>query len=163
MAEAVKQVEGTINGAVEAIAELDWYIPLLSPVCSTCLEADLSLMALATASRQYHLVKPIMTDRPVLEISEGRHLIQEQLVDTYVTNDTLLQGGHQHDGDSGLNSMVSPHSAPYDMGSKLRTDDRDGCEWIWEIRLWETSRYNHLYGSDRQFRSCYKCYYRDRR
>jgi hypothetical protein len=25
MAEAVKQVEGTINGAVEAIAELDWY------------------------------------------------------------------------------------------------------------------------------------------
>jgi hypothetical protein len=46
-----------------------------------------------------------MTDRPVLEISEGRHLIQEQLVNTYVTNDTLLQGGHQED-ESGLNSMV---------------------------------------------------------
>jgi hypothetical protein len=30
MAEAVKQVEGTINGAIEAIAELDWYVPLLS-------------------------------------------------------------------------------------------------------------------------------------
>ena len=160
MAEAVKQVEGTINGAVEAIAELDWYVPLLSPVCSTCLEADISLMALATASRQYHLVKPIMTDRPVLEISEGRHLIQEQLVDTYVTNDTLLQGGHQQDGDSGLNSMVSPH---LQIGSKLRIDDRDGCEWIWEICLWETSRLDYFYGSDRQFRSCYKCYYRDSR
>jgi len=51
-----------------------------------------------------------MTDRPVLEINEGRHLIQEQLVNTYVTNDTLLQGGYQDDGDSGLNSMVRiPH------------------------------------------------------
>ena len=30
MAEAVKQVEGTINGAVEAIAELDWYVPFPS-------------------------------------------------------------------------------------------------------------------------------------
>jgi hypothetical protein len=29
MAEAVKQVEATINGAVEAIAELDWYVPSL--------------------------------------------------------------------------------------------------------------------------------------
>lgn len=104
MAEAVKQVEGTINGAVEAIAELDWYhhpsIPFRVEV------ADDSLLALANASRQYHLVKPIMTDRPVLEINEGRHLIQEQLVHTYVTNDTLLQGGHQ-DNESGLNSMVS--------------------------------------------------------
>jgi hypothetical protein len=26
MAEAVKQVEGTINGAVEAVAELDWRV-----------------------------------------------------------------------------------------------------------------------------------------
>jgi len=67
--------------------------------------ADDSLLALANASRQYHLVKPIMTDRPVLEINEGRHLIQEQMVHTYVTNDTLLQGGHQED-ESGLNSMV---------------------------------------------------------
>lgn len=66
----------------------------------------ISLLALAAASRNYHLVKPIMTDRPVLEINEGRHLIQEQLVNTYVTNDTLLQGGYQDDGDSGLNSMV---------------------------------------------------------
>jgi DNA mismatch repair protein MSH5 len=100
MAEAVKQVEGTINGAVEAIAELDWYVSLVDI-------ANDSLLALANSSRQYHLVKPIMTDRPVLEINEGRHLIQEQLVHTYVTNDTLLQGGHQQDGDSGLNSMVS--------------------------------------------------------
>ena len=163
MAEAVKQVEGTINGAVEAIAELDWYIPLLSPVCSTCLEADISLMALATASRQYHLVKPIMTDRPVLEISEGRHLIQEQLVDTYVTNDTLLQGGHHRDGDNGLNSMVSPQIACFHAAGKLRIDDCYRCQRIWEIRLWETSRFNYFHGSVRQFRSCYKCYYRDSR
>ena len=76
----------------------------MSPIYLTR-SADDSLLALANASRQYHLVKPIMTDRPVLEINEGRHLIQEQLVHTYVTNDTLLQGGHQED-ESGLNSMV---------------------------------------------------------
>jgi DNA mismatch repair ATPase MutS len=74
--------------------------------------ANVSLLALATAARNYHLVKPIMTDRPVLEINEGRHLIQEQLVHTYVTNDTLLQGGYQEDGDSDLNSMVCSWRCP---------------------------------------------------
>ena len=154
MAEAVKQVEGTINGAIEAIAELDWYVPFLKR------SADDSLLALANASRQYHLVKPIMTDRPVLEISEGRHLIQEQLVHTYVTNDTLLQGGHQED-ESGLNSMVS--TPPLERCKELMEDDRDWCEWIWEICVWEASRSYCFYGSDRELRSCYERYYRDRR
>lgn len=96
-------MEGTLSGAVEAIAELDWYAAFMSFI------ADDSLLALATAARNFQLVKPIMTDRPVLEIKEGRHLIQEQLVQDYVTNDTLLQGGH----DEGYNSMVC---APSDQG-----------------------------------------------
>lgn len=31
MAEAVKQVEGTIDGAVEAVAELDWRVWIKPP------------------------------------------------------------------------------------------------------------------------------------
>jgi hypothetical protein len=147
MAEAVKQVEATINGAIEAIAELDWYVP---PVYER-ISADYS--------RQYHLVKPIMTDRPVLEISEGRHLIQEQLVHTYVTNDTLLQGGHQED-ESGLNSMVS---APPLKRPELIEDDRDWCEWVWEICIWQASCSYCVHGSDREFRPCYQRYYWHRR
>jgi hypothetical protein len=155
MAEAVKQVEATINGAIEAIAELDWYVPLVYERIS----ADDSLLALSNASRQYHLVKPIMTDRPVLEISEGRHLIQEQLVHTYVTNDTLLQGGHQED-ESGLNSMVS---APPLKRPELIEDDRDWCEWVWEICIWQASCSYCVHGSDREFRPCYQRYYWHRR
>jgi hypothetical protein len=156
MAEAVKQVEATINGAIEAIAELDWYVPLVYERIS----ADDSLLALSNASRQYHLVKPIMTDRPVLEISEGRHLIQEQLVHTYVTNDTLLQGGHQED-ESGLNSMVS--TPRLERFRELIEDDCDWCEWIWEICIWEASCSHCVYGSNREFRSCHQRYYWDRR
>jgi DNA mismatch repair protein MSH5 len=92
-------------------------------------------MALANASRQYHLVKPIITDRPVLEINEGRHLIQEQLVHTYVTNDTLLQGGRVED-DSGLNSMVCLSQSTDVSMLRMRwevliSDDRDWGEWVW--------------------------------
>lgn len=103
-----------------------------------------------------------MTDRPVLEINEGRHLIQEQLVNTYVTNDTLLQGGYQDDGDSGLNSMVCILLVPEVFGANI-VDDRDWGEWLWEIGLRETSRVDRFYGSDWEFRTRYQRYYRDRR
>jgi DNA mismatch repair protein MSH5 len=98
LAEGVKRAEPTISIAVEAIAELDWYVPPERDVH----QLIRSLLALATAARNFCLVKPIMTDRPVLEINEGRHLIQEQLVQDYVKNDTLLQGGYE----DGYNSMV---------------------------------------------------------
>jgi len=126
--------------------------------------ADNSLLALANASRQYHLVKPIMTDRPVLEINEGRHLIQEQLVHTYVTNDTLLQGGHQDD-ESGLNSMVrDPILLLVNWRERAKiVDDCDWSEWIWEICIWEASRSYCVHGPDREFRPCYECYHWDRR
>ena len=43
-----------------------------------------------------------MSDKPTLEIHGGRHLLQELCVDTYVQNDTLLQGGNGNRA----NSMV---------------------------------------------------------
>lgn len=54
-----------------------------------------------------------MTEQPILEIKEGRHLLHEQLVDSYVSNDTALQGGHQEDED-GLRSMVSLFTSPWE-------------------------------------------------
>lgn len=84
-----------------AIAELDWYVSGIP----TCTHFD-SLVALATAARKFGLVKPLMSDEPILEIRDGRHILHEQLVDNYVHNDTVLQGGHQNDDDNGYRSMV---------------------------------------------------------
>lgn len=52
------------------------------------------------------MTKPLMLEEPVFEIRDGRHLLHEQLVDTYVVNDTALQGGHSVEKD-GMRSMVS--------------------------------------------------------
>jgi DNA mismatch repair ATPase MutS len=34
-----------------------------------------------------------MSEQPVLKIAGGRHLLQEQVVSTYVQNDTAMHGG----------------------------------------------------------------------
>jgi DNA mismatch repair protein MSH5 len=55
-----------------------------------------SLLALAHAAVTYGLVRPKMTEEPVLRVTAGRHLLQELCVDTYIPNDTHIAGG-QHD------------------------------------------------------------------
>lgn len=46
-----------------------------------------------------------MVEEPIFQVRDGRHLLHEQLVETFVVNDTLLYGGHQED-DNGSRSMV---------------------------------------------------------
>lgn len=47
-----------------------------------------------------------MSEEPVLEIRDGRHLLHEQLVENYVCNDTVIHGGFEQK-EKGLRSMVS--------------------------------------------------------
>ena len=106
MADAAKQVEPVLLIAVGAIAELDWRVSRsIRPRAKVALTA-FSLVALASAAQRYSLIKPLMVEEPVLEIQDGRHLLHEQLVETYVHNDTLLYGGFPGE-DNGLRSMVS--------------------------------------------------------
>lgn len=52
-------------------------------------EADV-LVALARAAREFDLVRPLVVDAPVLDISRGRHFLAERIVDSFVPNDTRM-------------------------------------------------------------------------
>lgn len=98
-----------------------------------------------------------MTEEPILEIKEGRHLLHEQLTDNYVSNDTALQGGEQEDGD-GLRSMVS-------FGPLPLTDRADGhhwCKWLGQVGVRQASGFDHFHGADRQFRASHERHDRHR-
>lgn len=57
-----------------------------------CGELD-SLLALALGADKYKLTAPRMTSANVIQISEGRHPLQELVVPSFIANDTLLLGG----------------------------------------------------------------------
>ncbi|OBT67805.1 hypothetical protein VE03_02464 [Pseudogymnoascus sp. 23342-1-I1] len=51
------------------------------------------LVALAQGAQKHNLLPPRMTDDNVIDITGGRHLLQEFTVPSYVANDTFIQGG----------------------------------------------------------------------
>lgn len=51
------------------------------------------LMALAVGARKYKLIPPRMTIENVIDITSGRHPLQELTVPSYVANNTFLKGG----------------------------------------------------------------------
>lgn len=57
-----------------------------------CGELD-SLLALALGADKHKLTAPQMTTANVIQISEGRHPLQELVVPSFIANDTLLIGG----------------------------------------------------------------------
>ncbi|XP_020554165.1 DNA mismatch repair protein MSH5 isoform X1 [Sesamum indicum] len=62
--------------------------PLLKAVTFTA-ELDCSL-SLALVARQNNYVRPILTSESVLDIRNGRHVLQEMTVDTFIPNDTKI-------------------------------------------------------------------------
>lgn len=60
--------------------------------CDVCAELD-CLLSFAEAARAYDYRRPNMVDDNVVEIIQGRHPLQEQVVDTFVPNDVYLVGG----------------------------------------------------------------------
>lgn len=57
-----------------------------------CGELD-SLLALARGADKYKLTAPRMADTNAIQIKEGRHILQELVVPTFIANDTGLLGG----------------------------------------------------------------------
>lgn len=57
-----------------------------------CGELD-CLLALAHGAVQYNLSRPLFVDENVIRITAGRHLLQEMVVPSYVSNDASLAGG----------------------------------------------------------------------
>ncbi|KAG2066456.1 hypothetical protein BDR04DRAFT_1081862 [Suillus decipiens] len=61
-------------------------------VCDACAELD-CLLAFAEASRAYNYCRPQMSEDPIIDIDQGRHPLQEQVVDIFVPNDARLSAG----------------------------------------------------------------------
>ncbi|KZT18625.1 hypothetical protein NEOLEDRAFT_1159406 [Neolentinus lepideus HHB14362 ss-1] len=65
---------------------------VMAQACDTCAELD-CLLSFAQASRAFDYRRPRMTEDNIIDIKQGRHPLQEQVVDTFVPNNTFLVGG----------------------------------------------------------------------
>ncbi|KAK0244297.1 muts domain V-domain-containing protein [Armillaria nabsnona] len=74
------------------LEEILVHYDLMTHACDICAELD-CLLAFADASRLYGYRRPTMVDQNIIDIKQGRHPLQEQVVDTYVPNDAHLTGG----------------------------------------------------------------------
>ena len=107
LAAAVIQHEQLITSASDIFGELD------------------SLLALAWAAEKYRWVAPEMTCCNVLDITEGRHPLQELLVPAFIPNDCSLVGGV---GDLENGSQNLEDSTADDELSSLRDNITDGSK-----------------------------------
>ncbi|PCH40222.1 nucleoside triphosphate hydrolase protein [Wolfiporia cocos MD-104 SS10] len=64
----------------------------LSHISDVCAELD-CLLSFAEAARGCNYVRPHMTEGNIIDIKQGRHPLQELVVDTFVPNDTFVIGG----------------------------------------------------------------------
>ncbi|KAF3000149.1 MutS protein msh5 [Curvularia kusanoi] len=86
------------------------YEGLFTTCSDMCGELD-SLLALAQGAKKYNLVRPRMTLENIVQIEQGRHILQEQTVTSFVPNDTLIVGGktiYGSDADQQYISYTSP-------------------------------------------------------
>ena len=51
------------------------------------LEMLSSILCFALAARQFHLTRPVLKEDTTLEVTRGRHLLQEQSVNAFIPND----------------------------------------------------------------------------
>ncbi|KAJ3895476.1 muts domain V-domain-containing protein [Lentinula edodes] len=67
----------------------------MSHACDVCAELD-CLLAFADVSRAYDYQRPVMVEDNIIDIVQGRHPLQELVVDTFVPNDARITGGDGH-------------------------------------------------------------------
>ncbi|CAK4028600.1 related to DNA mismatch repair mutS [Lecanosticta acicola] len=75
-----------IQGLCQRVLEHEDLLNMISDICG---EID-SLVALAQGAKQYNLVRPRIRQDNVLDIRDGRHLLQELTVPSFIPNDTFL-------------------------------------------------------------------------
>ncbi|KAI1793251.1 muts domain V-domain-containing protein [Ganoderma leucocontextum] len=68
------------------------YDGIIGHACDVCAELD-CLVSFAIAACSYDYRRPYMTEGNVIDIKQGRHPLQELVVDTFVPNDAYLVGG----------------------------------------------------------------------
>ncbi|EGO23820.1 hypothetical protein SERLADRAFT_450137 [Serpula lacrymans var. lacrymans S7.9] len=68
------------------------YDQVMGQTCDVCAELD-CLLSFAAATRAFDYRKPRIVERSVIHIKQGRHPLQEQVVDIFVRNDAHLVAG----------------------------------------------------------------------
>ncbi|KAG1751159.1 DNA mismatch repair protein MutS [Suillus lakei] len=85
-----------VDREIEIVQELLERILVFSEgmrhTCDVCAELD-CLLAFAEASRAYNYCRPQMSEDPIIDIDQGRHPLQEQVVDIFVPNNAQLVAG----------------------------------------------------------------------
>ncbi|KAI9890703.1 MAG: MutS protein msh5 [Vezdaea aestivalis] len=98
-----REIEITVKLAQKIIQ----YERLILESSDMCGELD-CLLALAKGAEYYKLARPTISKNNVIRIRDGRHLLQELTVDSYVSNDAVLVGGQgEEDDESQLNQNGS--------------------------------------------------------
>ncbi|KAG5638725.1 hypothetical protein H0H81_010708 [Sphagnurus paluster] len=64
----------------------------IGDACHVCAELD-CLLSFAEASRMNDYHRPQMVEDNIIDIRQGRHPLQDQVIDTFVPNDARLVGG----------------------------------------------------------------------
>ncbi|KAH7919581.1 hypothetical protein BV22DRAFT_1108014 [Leucogyrophana mollusca] len=85
-------VDREIEIVQELLDKILFHDQSMSNACDVCAELD-CLLSLADVSRGFNYRRPRMVEDPVIEIIQGRHPLQEQVADTFVSNDSRLVGG----------------------------------------------------------------------
>ncbi|EME87606.1 uncharacterized protein MYCFIDRAFT_201191 [Pseudocercospora fijiensis CIRAD86] len=87
------------------------YEDLIVSCSEVCGEVD-ALVALTQGAKLYNLVRPQMIDDNIIKIKEGRHILQELTVPTFVPNDTCLVGGNGDEQESSPHRSRDPRTQP---------------------------------------------------
>ncbi|KAJ7147040.1 DNA mismatch repair protein MutS [Mycena crocata] len=85
-------VDREIEIVQELLEEIVVHFEAMAAACDICAELD-CLLSFADASRAFEYRRPEMVEDNIIDIRQGRHPLQEQVVDTFVPNDAHLAGG----------------------------------------------------------------------
>ncbi|KAL5519837.1 hypothetical protein ACEPAG_1497 [Sanghuangporus baumii] len=112
----------TIQTLLEKILQ---FADPISQACDACAELD-CLLCFAEASRMHNYCRPTMTEDNVLYVRQGRHPLQEQVVDTFVPNDIHLRSGTSIDANAD-NDEVEDGYSPDNARSMLVLTGANAC------------------------------------
>ncbi|KAK7048433.1 muts 5 [Favolaschia claudopus] len=85
-------VDREIEIVQELLEEIVVQFEPMATACDIAAELDV-LLSFADASRAFEYQRPEMVEDNIIDITQGRHPLQEQVVDTFVPNDAHLAGG----------------------------------------------------------------------
>ncbi|KAK9151711.1 hypothetical protein Syun_010020 [Stephania yunnanensis] len=94
-------------------------------------------LSLTIIARQNNYVRPVLSEESVIDIQNGRHVLQEVTVDTFVPNNTMILDngrvsiitGPNYSGKSALQAMHEDHKKFYKKGPTTSGENMGRNSW----------------------------------